>query len=78
MDKLKFLVEIKRFPSVNIWKKNDQYYAECSPSFDEIEGVGETLEEAIDSLIFKLEYYGYFNSEEIIKLKKLKETVRNG
>lgn len=69
-DLLKFLLNIRRFPSVEIWvDSNGNYNALCSPSFERVLGSSYNLEGAIMDLVMRLE--GYFTEEE----KKELETM---
>lgn len=56
---INFIASIKRFPPLEIWKSadNNNFQVRCSPSFEDIEGEGVTLYEALVNLIGKLEFY---------------------
>ena len=56
---LSVLSKIKRFPPVSMWYNYDEncFKVSCSPSFEDIEGTGDTIEVAIQDLVDKLEDY---------------------
>ena len=56
---LSVLSKIKRFPPVSMWYNYNEncFKVSCSPSFEDIEGVGDTIEVAIQDLVDKLEDY---------------------
>lgn len=65
-----FLANIKRFPSLEIWKDiQGMYHAQCSPSFDTCEGTSSDLKEALVSLLRDLK--DYFTKEEIEQLNAM-------
>ena len=56
---LSVLSKIKRFPPVSMWYNYDEncFRISWSPSFEDIEGTGDTIEVAIQDLVDKLEDY---------------------
>lgn len=69
MEILEFLLNISRFPSLQLWKTSGIYYAECSPSFRQINSSGKDLEDCLLDLIDQL--MDYFDEDEIQELKRL-------
>jgi hypothetical protein len=64
------LANIKRFPSLEIWKDiQGMYHTQCSPSFDTCEGTASDLTESLIALLKDLK--DYFTEEEIEQLNAM-------
>ena len=75
---LSVLSKIKRFPPVSMWYNYDEncFRISCSPSFEDIEGVGDTIEAAIQDLVCKLK--DYLTDNEWNELENLRERNNYG
>lgn len=72
------LAMIKRFPPISLWFDYNEIYfkAECSPSFEEVVGQGDSPELAVEDLVNKLK--PYLTTVEKNELENLKEEKING